>query len=138
VALQAAQEAESPELGAWTLAMRSILPAYDGDPAGARALIQQGHAFAGQAVSMTRRAWLAAMEAKAYAGLGDARACSEALGQATDAIDHAGPPESRLGTDFLDVPRLLAFKGACALLLRQPKAARAALPRVWPCGPRAT
>ncbi len=127
VALQAAQEAESADLGAWSLAMRSILPAYHGDPGGALAMIQQGQAFGGQAVSATRRAWLAAMEAKAYAGLGDARACFEALGRATDAIEHAGPPENRLGTDFFDVPRLLAFKGTCALLLRQPQAARAAL-----------
>jgi hypothetical protein len=127
VALQAAQEAESADLGAWALAMRSILPAYEGDPVGALALIQQGQAFAGQAVTATRRAWLAAMEAKAHAGLVDARACSEALGRATDAIEHAGPPENPLGTDFFDTPRLLAFKGTCALLLRQPKAARAAL-----------
>jgi hypothetical protein len=127
VALQAAGEAESPDLGAWTLAMRSILPAYHGDPAAALALIQQGQAFAGQAVTATRRAWLAAMEAKAHAGLGDSWACSEALGQATDAIENAGPAENRLGTDFFDVPRLLAFKGTCALLLHQPGAARAVL-----------
>jgi tetratricopeptide (TPR) repeat protein len=127
VALQAAQEAESADLGAWSLAMRSILPAYHGDPAAALALIQQGQAFAGQAVTATRRAWLAAMEAKAHAGLGDARPCSEALGQATDAIENAGPAENRLGTDFFDVPRLLAFKGTCALLLHQPRAARAVL-----------
>jgi hypothetical protein len=127
VALQAAREAESADLGAWTLAMRSILPAYDGDPAGALALIQQGHAFAGRAVTPTRRAWLAAMEAKAHAGLGDARECSEALGCATDTIQHAGASENWLGTDFFDMPRLLAFKGTCALLLRKPKAARAAL-----------
>jgi hypothetical protein len=127
VALQAAHEAESADLGAWTLAMRSILPAYDGDPAGALALIQQGQAFAGQAATATRRAWLAAMEAKAHAGLGHASACDDALGRAADAIERAEAPENRLGTDFFDLPRLLAFKGTCALLLHQPKAARAAL-----------
>ncbi len=127
VALQAAREAESADLGAWTLAMRSIMLAYDGDSAGALALIQQGQMFAGQVVTVTRRAWLAAMEAKAHAGLGDARACSEALGRATDAIEHTGSPKNRLGTDFFDMPRLLAFKGTCALMLRQPKAAQAAL-----------
>ncbi len=127
VALQAAHEAESADLGAWTLAMRSILPAYEGDPAGALALIQQGQAFARQPVTGTRRAWLAAMEAKAHAGLADPRACDDALGRAADAIEHAGPSENRLGTDFFDLPRLLAFKGTCALLLRQPRAARAAL-----------
>src|SRR6266496_4236729 len=78
VALQAAYEAESADLGAWTLAMRSILPAYEGDPAGALALIQQGQAFARQPVTGTRRAWLAAMEAKAHAGLADPKACDDA------------------------------------------------------------
>jgi hypothetical protein len=90
-------------------------------------------------VTATRRAWLAAMEAKAHAGLGDAMACSEALGGATDAIEHAGSPENRLGTDFFDMPRLLAIKGTCALLLRQPKAAQVALAEglagsPWACG----
>jgi tetratricopeptide (TPR) repeat protein len=127
VALQAAQEAESADLGAWALAMRSILPAYHGDPAGALALVQQGQAFAGQSVTATRRAWLAAMEAKAHAGLGDAGASSDALARATDAIEHARSAGNPLGTDFFDTPRLLAFKGTCALLLRQPKSARAAL-----------
>ena len=127
VALQAAHEAESADLGAWTLAMRSILPAYDGDPVGALALIQQGQAFARQPVTATRRAWLAAMEAKAHAGLADATACDDALGRAADAIEHAEASENRLGTDFFDLPRLLAFRGTCALLLRQPRAARAAL-----------
>jgi hypothetical protein len=127
VALQAAHEAESADLGAWTLAMWSILPAYDGDPAGALALIQQGQAVAGHAVTATRRAWLAAMEAKAHAGLGDARACDDALGRGADAIERAEASENRLGTDFFDRPRLLAFKGTSALLLHQPKAARAAL-----------
>ncbi len=127
VALQAAHEAESADLGAWTLAMRSIMPAYNGDPAGALALIEQGQAFAGQAVTATRRAWLAAMEAKAHAGLADATACDDALGRAADAIEHAEASENRLGTDFFDLPRLLAFRGTCALLLRQPRAARAAL-----------
>ena len=127
VAFQAAQEAESPDLGAWALAMWSILPAYGGNPASALALIQQGQAFGGQATTATRRAWLATMEAKAHAGLGDARACSDALGRAADAIDQAGPSENWLGTDFFDVPRLLAFQGTCFLLLRQPEAARTAL-----------
>src|SRR6266496_2128848 len=47
--------------------------------------------------------------------------------QAAHEAEHAGPSENRLGTDFFDLPRLLAFKGTCALLLRQPRAARAAL-----------
>jgi hypothetical protein len=127
VALQAAHEAESADLGAWTLAMRSILPAYDGDPSGALALIQQGQAFVDHSMTATRRAWLAAMEAKAHAGLGDARACDDALGRAAAAIERGEASENRLGTDFFDLPRLLAFKGTSALLLRQPRAARAAL-----------
>ncbi len=127
VALQAAQEAESADLGAWSLAMRSIVPAYEGDPLGALVLVQQGQTFAGRATTPTRHAWLTAMEAKAHAGLGDARACSEALGRAANALEQPGSSGNRLGTDFFDVPRLFAFKGTCLLLLRQPKAARTAL-----------
>ncbi len=123
VSLRAAQEAGSADLGAWSLAMRSIVPAYEGDPLGALALIQQGQAFAGRAATPTRRAWLAAMEAKAYAGLGDPRACSEALGRATHALEQVGSGGNRLGTDFFDVPRLLAFKGTCSAAEGRPRRA---------------
>ncbi len=72
VAVQAADDADAPDLAAWALATRSIVPAYTGDPATALRLLQEAQDRAAGHVSLSRRAWLAAMEARAHAGLGDA------------------------------------------------------------------
>jgi hypothetical protein len=127
VAVQAADDANAPDLAAWALATRSIVPAYTGDPAAALRLLQEAWDRAAGYVSPSRRAWLAAMEARAHAGLGDARSSLAALGRAEAAIERAEPDGGPFGTDFFDLPRLTGFRGTCYLLLRQPQAAKAAL-----------
>jgi tetratricopeptide (TPR) repeat protein len=127
VARQAAEEAEDRDLGAWALATWSLMPTYNGDHAEALRLIQ---AAGGRELSPTRRAWLAALEAKAYAGLGDAKRSAAALVRAERALARPPAAGSRLGTDFFDVPRLVGFRGASHLLLDEPKAARQALAEV--------
>jgi len=127
VAVQAADDADAPDLAAWALATRSIVPAYTGDPATALRLLQEAQDRAAGHVSLSRRAWLAAMEARAHAGLGDAGSSLAALGHAEAAIERAQPDGGPLGTDFFDRPRLAGFRGTCHLLLGQPQAARAAL-----------
>jgi hypothetical protein len=75
----------------------------------------------------SRLAWLAALEARAHAGLGDAPASLAALGRADRAIERAEPAGGRFANDFFDRPRLAGFRGTRHLLLGQPKAAQAAL-----------
>jgi hypothetical protein len=125
--MQAADDAAAPDLAAWALATQSIVPAYSGDPAAALRLLQQAQDRAAGHVSPSRHAWLAAMEARAHAGLGDAHSSLAALGRAEAAIERAEPDGGPFGTDFFDLPRLAGFRGTCHLLLRQPQAAQAAL-----------
>jgi hypothetical protein len=123
VAVQAADDAGSPDLAAWALATRSLIPPYTGDPAAALRLLQEAQARARGHVSPSRLAWLAALEARAHAGLGDAAASRAALGRADHAIERAEPEGGRFATDFFDRPRLAGFRGTSHLLLGQPKAA---------------
>ncbi|HEX8859104.1 MAG TPA: hypothetical protein VGC06_08445 [Actinomycetes bacterium] len=130
VALQAAEDADSPDLAAWALATRSLIPTYSGDPRAALRLVQEAQDRAHGHVRHSRLAWLAALEAKAYAGLGDAAGSLTALSRAEQAIEHIEPGHDDVGTDFFDYPRLTGFRGTCHLLLRHPKAAQAALTEV--------
>jgi tetratricopeptide (TPR) repeat protein len=127
VAVQAADDAGSPDLAAWALATRSLIPTYTGDPAAALRLLQETQDRARGHVSPSRLAWLAALEARAHAGLGDAAASLAALSRADRAIEHAGRAGGRFANDFFDQPRLAGLRGTSHLLLGQPKAAQAAL-----------
>jgi tetratricopeptide (TPR) repeat protein len=127
VAVQAADDANSQDLAAWALATRSLIPTYTGDPAAALRLLQEAQDRARGHVSPSRLAWLAALEARAHAGLGDAAASRAALGRADRAIERAEPEGGRFANDFFDRPRLAGFRGTSHLLLGQPKAAQAAL-----------
>jgi tetratricopeptide (TPR) repeat protein len=127
VAVQAADDAGSPDLAAWALATRSLIPTYTGDPGAALRLLQEAQDRARGHVSPSRAAWLAALEARAQAGLGDAAASLAALGRADRAIERAEPAGGRFANDFFDRPRLAGFRGASHLLLGRPKAAQAAL-----------
>jgi tetratricopeptide (TPR) repeat protein len=127
VAVQAADDAGSPDLAAWALATRSLIPTYTGDPAAALRLLQEAQDRARGHVSASRLAWLAALEARAQAGLGDAAASLTALGRADRAIERAKPEGGRFANDFFDQLRLVGFRGTSHLLLGQPKAAQEAL-----------
>jgi tetratricopeptide (TPR) repeat protein len=127
VAVQAADDADAPDLAAWALATRSIVPAYTGDPVAALRLLQEAQDRAAGHVSPSRHAWLAALEARAHAALGDARSSLAALGRAEAAIEPGEGSGGPFGTDFFDLPRLAGFRGTCHLLLGQPHAAQAAL-----------
>jgi tetratricopeptide (TPR) repeat protein len=127
VAVQAADDAGSPDLAAWALATRSLIPTYTGDPVAALRLLQEAQDRTRGHVSPSRMAWLAALEARAHAGLGDAAASLAALGRADRVIERAEPEGGRFANDFFDRPRLAGFRGTSHLLLGQPKAAQAAL-----------
>jgi hypothetical protein len=127
VAVQAADDAGSPDLAAWALATRSLIPTYTGDPAAALRLLLEAQDRARGHVSPSRLAWLAALEARAQAGLGDPAASLAALSRADRAIERAEPAGGRFANDFFDRPRLAGFRGTSHLLLGQSKPAQAAL-----------
>jgi tetratricopeptide (TPR) repeat protein len=74
------------------------------------------------------QAWLAALEARAHAGLGDAAAFRQAQDLANNALDGTQPDERRHGMDFrrnrLDVAY---YEGTSLVTLRQPDAAQPVL-----------
>jgi hypothetical protein len=74
------------------------------------------------------QAWLAALEARAHAGLGDAAAFRQAQDLANNALDGSQPDEHRHGMDFrnerLDVTY---YEGTSLVTLRQPDAAQPVL-----------
>ena len=127
VAVQAADDAGSPDLAAWALAIRGLIPTYNSQPTAALTLLLEAQDRARGHVSQSRAAWLAALEARAQAGVGDAAASAAALIRADQAIDHAEPAGGRFATDFFDRPRLAGFRGTSHLLLGQSKPAQAAL-----------
>jgi hypothetical protein len=74
------------------------------------------------------QAWLAALEARAHAGLGHAAAFRQAQDLANNAVDGTQPDERRHGMDFrhnrLDVSY---YEGNSLVTLRQPGAAQPVL-----------
>jgi hypothetical protein len=77
---------------------------------------------------MAVQAWLAALEARAHAGLGHAAAFRQAQDLANTAVDGTQPDERRHGMDFrhnrLDVAY---YEGTSLVTLRQPDAAQPVL-----------
>jgi hypothetical protein len=61
VAVQAADDAGSPDLAAWALGTHSLIPTYTGDPAAALRLLQEAQDRAHGHASKSRAAWLAAL-----------------------------------------------------------------------------
>src|SRR5262245_40861835 len=72
----------------------------------------------------------AALAARAYAGLGDAKRCGELLQSAWQSMSEADRLPRRSGIDFFDVPRLKGLEGTCLLLLKQPRGAQPVLAEV--------
>lgn len=115
VAELAAREADSPDLAAWALATRSVGVFYAGDHITACALLARAEQEAAQA-GPRRRAWIAALRARAAAACGDPDGAHRALESARQHIDRATEPGT--GTDFFDAARLDGLAGATYLMLR--------------------
>lgn len=81
-------------------------------------LLADAERLAGSASSARRRAWIAAMHARALAAAGQRRHALAALDRAHAHIT-AALDEPR-GTDFFDAPRLDGITGSVYLLLREP------------------
>jgi transcriptional regulator with XRE-family HTH domain len=125
MALQPADEAEDLALCGWILGGRSLIPSYNGDPVGALDLIRRAQSYADRSANMTARAWLAALEARAHAGMGQAAGFRHAQDQANDAIDRTRLDDRRHGMDF-DRGRLNVayYEGTSLVTLKQPHAAQ--------------
>ena len=127
-ALKPALEAGDDALAGWLLGGRSLIPSYSGDHAVALELIRRGQSYGSRGANVAVQAWLAALEARAHAGLGDAAAFRQAQDLANNALDGTQPDEHRHGMDFrhnrLDVTY---YEGTSLVTLRQPDAAQPVL-----------
>ena len=127
-ALKPAVEAQDEALAGWLLGGRSLIPSYSGDHAAALELIRRGQNQGSRSANVAVQAWLAALEARAHAGLGDAAAFRQAQDLANNALDGSQPDEHRHGMDFrndrLDVTY---YEGTSLVTLRQPDAAQPVL-----------
>jgi transcriptional regulator with XRE-family HTH domain len=128
LALQPAVEAEDDALCGWIFGAWSLLPSYSGEPADALILIRRAQNYAGRSLDSTVQAWLNALEARAHAGLRNARAFRHAQDEANQAIDHTRPEQRRHGMDF-DGDRLdvTYYEGTSLVTLRQPEPAQPVL-----------
>lgn len=70
---------------------------------------------------------MAAVEAEAYANLGQERSCAAALASADEAMARSRPGEDPSWVGFFDRARLAGYKGACYLRLGQAEPAQSAL-----------
>jgi hypothetical protein len=127
-ALKPAVEAEDEALAGWLLGGRSLIPSYSGDHAAALELVRQGQSHGSRSANVAVQAWLAALEARAHAGLGDAAAFRQAQDLANNASDGSQPDERRHGMDYrhnrLDVTY---YEGTSLVTLRQHGAAQPVL-----------
>jgi len=117
----AATEADDRDLAAWVAANQSIGPYYAQQYAAAADLLDDAERLARSASSLRRRAWVAAMHARALAAAGSRDQALAALTRAHNAIRAATDPPR--GTDFFDAPRLDGITGSVYLLLRDPRPA---------------
>jgi hypothetical protein len=127
-AIEAAREAEDDGLCGWLFGARSLIPSYRHDHKAALAAVEQGQAAARNTSDSTVRAWLAALEMRARAGLLDSPGCHAARRRAERLAVASRPTQRRHGMDFdggtLD---LTYYIGTSLLLLHQPDPAAALL-----------
>jgi hypothetical protein len=122
-----AVESEDHDLAAWIAATRSIGPFFARQYITTADLLTGAQRHAARASSHRRRAWTAALRARALAAAGQTRDALAALDQAHVHLSAAADPPS--GTDFFDQHRLDGLAGETHLLLGQPEPAADCLRR---------
>ena len=128
LAMTAALQAEDHTLCGWLLGGRSLVPSYDHDPKTALAYIERGQAYVSGSSSVTVRAWLDALEARARAGLGDSSGFRQARGRANQLLERTSLAERRHGMDFRGGQLDIAYyEGSGLLQLQHPSPARTCL-----------
>jgi tetratricopeptide (TPR) repeat protein len=124
VATRAAKEANDRGLHAFTVAVTSYVPMLFGKERAAPLLVSTARRLAGDRVSPTLRAWLAAVDAEAHATVGDVAATYRALDHAEALLAAASPGESPRWLAYLDPANFLRWKGRCLVHLRQARQAQ--------------
>jgi tetratricopeptide (TPR) repeat protein len=127
-ALEPATEAGEDALCGWLLGGKSLIPSYAGDPKAALAMIQHGQRHAARTGDRTCHAWLAALEARAHAGLRNAAGYRAAQERANQAADETRVEERRHGMDFHgDTLSLSYYQGTSLAALGEAAAAQPVL-----------
>jgi len=126
VSIQTAQEAESNTFWATGLVRLSFLPIYSKSPQDALPLLLTARKLVEPRGASAILAWIASMEAEAYANLHDEHACLQVLGQVERFMERSKNGEDHLEIKF-DYARFVGYKGVCHLRLRQAEAALSAL-----------
>ena len=118
LAIDAAQLAGDTALRAVALGRQGFLPVYQHEFHEALPILEEAAQSALHSATPTARAWIAMMQAEAYANLGHADPCHRVIGHAEDVLAQARPGEDSLGTGFT-YPTLVGYRGICYLRLRE-------------------
>lgn len=127
-ALQAAQDAHDPLLGAAVLAHMAFIPAFSGDirrAEEARDKLRAARTFARRASAPPEMlAWLDAVEAETETRFGDTRKALQLIRHAEEVFASVDPRPSPAWLDWFSPVRLAGFKGNTLLADRQSGPAR--------------
>ena len=127
LAATAGREASSPDLWACALTRHAFIGVYEGQPQPAASMLELASALARQGDgALSTRHWVASVQAEAFAGLGDVRACEQALGVAEEVTGLEGQIHNGGWLRF-DGSRLAEGRGTCYAALGRPDLAEAAL-----------
>ncbi|WP_203935052.1 hypothetical protein [Virgisporangium ochraceum] len=120
-AASAAHDAKAWGLGAWLSGAQSLIEWHRRDLGRAAELIDRGIYFAGHGSDATTRAWLYALQARAFAGTGNQDGFENSYAMAERAAEHSSERDRRHGMDFAQgILDLRYYCGTSRLLLRQP------------------
>jgi len=110
----AGRESDDADLTAWAVALESIDSFFNSHVEHAVELLEQAAALSHRGSSARRRAWIAALHARAYAVKRDSVNACTALDRAMNLIRDADVPS---GSDFFDQERLNGMAGTTYLYL---------------------
>jgi transcriptional regulator with XRE-family HTH domain len=126
VSIETAQEGGNHTLWATALGRMASLPTYSNYPREALPLLYEAQQVATDHSSASVLAWLASVEAEAYAHLHNEEACLRSLAHSEHFLKHLVKEEDPYSIKF-DYSRFVGYKGVCYLRLKQPELAITAL-----------
>jgi tetratricopeptide (TPR) repeat protein len=127
LAATASKEATAYDLWACALTRHAFIGLYERRFADITSMLAAASSIAAHGdSSLATRYWVAAVQAEAYAGLGDFTACTRALDRA-EAVSALGGQITQSGWLRFDGSRLPEERGTCYISLGRPELAEAAL-----------
>jgi transcriptional regulator with XRE-family HTH domain len=127
IAEVAIREAGDPALDAYVRGFRSLVMGSQGQAREALGFVRGAVEIAERSATATTRVWLASLEARALASVGDTKSCCGALHWARTAIEQSCREEDPAWMYEFDHVRLLAVSGACYVQLGKTAAAEQTL-----------